>query len=443
MKTFIKILLFILGFPALIGLAVYSSINIFQEGQSYGFLTFAGVIVLALFFVAYLITFIVTEVKSKKSKSKKIAQKGMVALVLVAFIFTGGLWIIIDVLLPDILDDATSGTLLFDDVRENYKVQAQVNGQLLEDFIIRNYQNENLDNSVALETYLQEGYRNERVKLLIHENFTSLDTNGYGAFTSTGPWVGLADGDRLTIPVLVHLLFNEKEIDETLPFYLEFDRIPKEIVYDDMDPEDYYYNNVERDDPEAGVTWSVLDMAGSPMEISLGGMLVDMDPGLRTLVLSLIQTLGPSLVGTLRDIVADPAVAGAPIYLGIKIGREDIENTGIILMPSNESRGVLDYKANAWLDSNNLLFAVISIFPIRFWLYLWGAIVIAMSVAIGAIRMKEAKEDDDFQDEEADYNNTYREFKHTEYDDSDLDDPNLSPYEKAYFKAQRERIRRA
>ena len=68
--------------------------------------------------------------------------------------------------------------------------------------------------------------------------------------------------------------------------------------------------------------------------------------------------------------------------------------------------------------------------------------VIAMSVAIGAIRMKEAKEEDEVQNEE-EQNFSYREFQHTEYDDSDLDDPNLSPYEKAYFKAQRERIRKA
>lgn len=442
MKTFIKILLFVIGFPALIGLAVYSSLTVFQEGQSYGFLPFAGVCVLALFFIAYLITFIVTEIKAKKSGTKKVAMKGMIALVLVAFIFTGGLWLVIDILLPDILEDATSGTMKFDEVRDNYKVQAEINGGLLEKFITLNYENENLDNSVALETYLQEGYRNERVKFLIHENFNSLDTNGYAALTATGPWVSLADGDRLTIPVLVHLLFNEKEIDETLPFYLEFDRIPKEIVFDNGTPSSYYYSNVERDDPEAGVTWSVLDMAGSPMEINLGGVLEGLDPGMRTLILSAIEGLGPSIVGTLRDILADPDVVGAPIYLGIKVGREDVGNTSLLLTPTNDSRGVLDYKSNAWLDSNHLLFAVISIFPIRQWLYLWGAVVIAMSVAIGSIRMKHAEDEVSEESYEAVSNTKTTIFNNDFNDDSDLDDPNLSPYEKAYFKAQRERIRR-
>lgn len=439
MKTFVKILLFIIGFPALIGLAIYSSITVLQEGQSYGFLAFAGVLVLALFFIAYLITFIVTEVKAKKKKTKKVAQKGMIALVLVAFIFTAGLWLVIDVMLPDILDGATSGTLLFDDVRENFTVQAEVNGQLLEDFITRNYANENLDNEVELETYLKEGYRNERVKFLIHENFKAMDTNGYKALTATGPWIGLADGDRLTIPVLIHLLFNEKEYDETLPFYLSCDRIPKEIVFDDGTPESYFYNNVDRADGEAGVTWSVLDMDGSPMEINLGGLMQGLDPSIRTLVLSLVQSLGPSLVGTLRDIIADPALAGAPIYVGIKIGREDLANTALLLTPTNESRGMLDYKKNAWLDSNHLLFAVISLFPIRLWLYLWGSIVIAISVFVGSMRMKDAKDDDEAEEVET---SNYQDFKHVQYDDSDLDDSKLSPYEKSYFQAQRDRIRR-
>lgn len=442
MKTLIKILLFVIGFPALIGLAVYSSLTVLQEGQSYGFLPFAGVCVLALFFIAYLITFIVTEIKAKKSGTKNVAMKGMIALVLVAFIFTGGLWIVIDILLPDILEDATSGTMKFDEVRDNYQVQAEINGGLLEQFITINYANENLDNDVSLDTYLQEGYRNERVKFLIHENFNSLDTNGYAALTATGPWVSFADGDRLTIPVLVHLLFNEKEIDETLPFYLEFDRIPKEIVFDDGSASSYFYSNEEREDPEAGVTWSVLDMAGSPMEINLGGVLEGLDPGMRTLILSAVEGLGPSIVATLRDILADPDVVGAPIYLGIKVGREDIGNTALLLTPTNETRGVLDYKNNAWLDSNHLLFAVISIFPIRQWLYIWGAIVIAMSVAIGSIRMKNAKDENDEESYES-VDKPKTTIFHNDYnDDSDLDDPNLSPYEKAYFKAQRERIRR-
>ena len=97
MKTVLKIFLFVIGFPALIALTVLSSIKIIQEGNSYGFWVFIGLILAVVFFLAYLITFIVTEVKNKKSGTRKTAKNGLIALVLVAFIFTSGLWFAIDI----------------------------------------------------------------------------------------------------------------------------------------------------------------------------------------------------------------------------------------------------------------------------------------------------------------------------------------------------------
>ncbi|NMA60169.1 MAG: hypothetical protein GX959_06215 [Clostridiales bacterium] len=454
MKTVLKIFLFVIGFPALIALTVLSSIKIIQEGNSYGFWVFIGLILAVVFFLAYLITFIVTEVKNKKSGTRKTAKNGLIALVLVAFIFTSGLWFAIDIVLPGILDDATSGTLLFDDVRENFEDQAEVNGKLLSDFITLNYENGNLDNDVELDTYLKEGYKNERIKTLIHTNFTNIDKNGYASYTSTGPWIGLADGSRLTIPVLIHLLFNERDINKELPYLMDYNYIPKEvtvtikdsegnIIKQDPDGGDPYYPLEEREDPEGGVTWSVLDMDGNPMEIKVGELL--QGTGMYGLIAPIIKGIGPSIVGTLRKIVADENVVGAPIYIAINIDEVDPNNTALVLAPSNTSRGMLGYKNSAWLNSNNLLFAVISVFPTRIWLLIWGAIVVATSVLIGVININGTKADDEDDDEEYDYD--YDEFDYKVekkyYDDSDVyNDPNLSPYERAYIIAQRNRERR-
>jgi hypothetical protein len=147
----------------------------------------------------------------------------------------------------------------------------------------------------------------------------------------------------------------------------------------------------------------------------------------------------------LRKIVADENVVGAPIYIAINIDEVDPNNTALVLAPSNTSRGMLGYKNSAWLNSNNLLFAVISVFPTRIWLLIWGAIVVATSVLIGVININGTKADDEDDDEEYDYD--YDEFDYKVekkyYDDSDVyNDPNLSPYERAYIIAQRNRERR-
>lgn len=465
MKTLLKILLFVVGFPALIALSIIAAMKVVEQGSSYGFWVYAGIILVGVFFLAYLITFIVTEVKYKKSKTVKAAKKGMISLVLVAFIFTAGIWFVVDTVLPGILQGATADTLLFGDLKDNYEEQAEINGALLTKFITLNYNNGNLDNTdedgneIPLETYLNEGYKNAQIKKMIHANFQNMDQNGYASYTATGPWIGFANDSRLTIPVLIHLLFNEREINADLPYYLKNDYIPRTVTI-----RRYNSDRTEiietptftapkpRPNPEGGLTWAVLDMDGNPMTLSIGALFESMDPGLRLLALPLIEQIGPSIIQSLRNVVADEAVAGAPIYLAVHLDYVEMGNSALVLRPSNESRGMHGYQNSAWLNSNHLLFAVISVFPIRYYLYAWGAIVIAMSVAIGAINISRAKDkkeaDADIEYDgsyEQDYYGTddFKEPQVMQYDDSDIyDDKSLSPYEKAYIIAQRDRQRR-
>ena len=115
MKKLLKIILFIIGFPALLAFVVWKSITVLQEGSTYSFWPYVGIILAGLFFIAYLITFIVTGRKSKKNAgNRKKVMRQVVALVLVAFVFTAGVWLVVDVPLPDILSSATAGTITFD-----------------------------------------------------------------------------------------------------------------------------------------------------------------------------------------------------------------------------------------------------------------------------------------------------------------------------------------
>ena len=173
-------------------------------------------------------------------------------------------------------------------------------------------------------------------------------------------------------------------------------------------------------------------MQGTPMEIA-----IDLGDS-AGLVGTIIDTLSPMLVPllyTLNEAIADDALAGTPIYIGI----DATEGTFAIKINSTvEARGMWDYKKSAWLNSNHLLFAVISLFPARQWLYIWGAIVIFSSLAIGALRLKEFGGKDE--EEETKESPVSYEPDWAAIDAEATKD--MSPYEKTYYYAQQARNRR-
>lgn len=431
MKKVLKILLFVIGFPALLAFVAWKSIIVLQEGSSYSFWPYVGLILAGVIFLAYLITFIVTGKKSKKyAGNRKKVMRQVVALVLVSFIFTAGIWLVVDIPLPGILDTATSGTVTFDKLREDYGDQAEQNGLLIDNFVKWNYANGNLDNDYSLDYWLEQGWSAPEVKELISVNFKSIDQNGYATFR--GPWINLADDDRLTVPVLVHLVLNKREFNEDLDFIMNYEMIPN-LIQTDKNPDSFEQGAPLTDEQkELLVKWSILDMQGTPMEIAID--LGDLSGVVGTAIDKLSGLIVP-LLYTLNEAIADDALAGTPIYIGIDM----TEGTFAIKINSTvEARGMWDYKKSAWLNSNNLLFAVISLFPARQWLYIWGAIVIFSSLAIGALRLKEFGG----KDEEEETKETPVSY---EPDWAAIDaeaTKDMSPYEKTYYYAQQARNRR-
>ena len=61
----------------------------------------------------------------------------------------------------------------------------------------------------------------------------------------------------------------------------------------------------------------------------------------------------------------------------------------LAIRPTNAKRGVLGYQYMAWLDSNNLLFAIISLYSVSNYLFLMGGVVVFLNFIIGLIRIKE------------------------------------------------------
>lgn len=390
MKNVLKTILYIIGFPVLIALVVYNSLVIYQEGGTYGFWPFIGLIIACVCLIAYTVVFIVTGKNSKKNKGNhKKVMRSVATLVVMAFVLTAGIWLVVDIPLPGILKNATDGTRLFKHMEEDYKAQAEVHGNLLENYIRMNVKNGNLSTDVhSEEEWVKLGYKSPEVKELLANNFKSMDTNGYKSFTTNGPWLNMANNSRLTIPVLVHLVLNERDVrDETITYHLEATLEPKEIVKD-IDGDEVYKKPVQNEEVETVIRWTILDMQGTAMTINLdsvGDMKV-LNVSLKDLIGVVLNDAVCSVLGTVNEAIADPALAGSELYVGL-----DLRDGGFKLMltPAAESRGMHGYQNSAWLNSNNLLFAVISIFPARQWLYIWGAVVIFSSVAVAALRVSQ------------------------------------------------------
>lgn len=366
MKKFLMVLLHLLGFPALIGVIVWQTMPMITAGISYGIMVFGGVILTVAFALIY---FLIVLIMAKRKKKTVYRQTFVAIITSVAFLC--GLWVVVDIAAPSLLAKATSSTVWYEDVTDDFQSRADVNKALLDEFITRNYKNKTLPQTLTKAEYIEQGFANEDVQNLIKSHFQSIDKDGYQTFFP-GPWVDMANDSRLTIPVLINLLLNERE-EEGMPFPL-YDAATGKVA-------------------DGPVCWSILDILGSPMEISLEmlkgySFIIDVNE-----VQAIIKEVSDDLAAALKE----EEVLGSPIYLGVNGGKGVI-----ILTPSNQERGVLDYQSMAWLDSNGLLFLVVSIMSIRKFFLIWAGIMAVSVYAIGLLRKqngnKEVADDERFSD---------------------------------------------
>ncbi|MDR3294006.1 MAG: hypothetical protein LBT20_07905 [Clostridiales bacterium] len=367
--SILKIIFYLLGFPILAGYAVYKTIPTFTLNSTYKPYVFAGMLVLFVIALLYFGMMILTGVISKKAKSVGTVRRTVAASVLISVLLTTGIWIALDKVVPPILGEATQYTLSYDDFKDDYDEKARIHSELLTHFIEMNLKNGRLSADKA-EQYFTEGYANEEVKKLIEASFNSLNNDGFGSFG--GMLISLADGSRLTIPVLIHLLFDERDAPST-PF------------------PDYVGEGRGEENADAPIRWSILDIQEGAMTFS-----VDLGALGAGSYAELIKWLIPSLFGEggmvealldgVESAIADESIIGSPIYIGIDYEGNTIT---VALTPSSESRGVYDYKNMAYLANNRLLIAVTSLFPIRTACYTLGFVLTLSTLVIGMLRKKE------------------------------------------------------
>ena len=146
---------------------------------------------------------------------------------------------------------------------------------------------------------------------------------------------------------------------------------------------------------ENGVTkrplsWLVLDMLGDPMALTtldIANLLGNQIYGIVQNVLNAFPTLIDGLGGLMqKDLieVVKAAAGGAQLSIGLCI--DDNGLIAINLFPMNAPYGMLGYMQATWVDSDNLLMAVINVVSLRNWMAIFGAIGAVLIIAAGVCR---------------------------------------------------------
>lgn len=146
---------------------------------------------------------------------------------------------------------------------------------------------------------------------------------------------------------------------------------------------------------ENGVTkrplsWLVLDMLGDPMALTtldIANLLGNQIYGIVQNVLNAFPTLIDGLGGLMQEDlieVVKAAAGGAQLSIGLCI--DDNGLIAINLFPMNAPYGMLGYMQATWVDSDNLLMAVINVVSLRNWMAIFGAIGAVLIIAAGVCR---------------------------------------------------------
>ena len=193
------------------------------QTKNYGVFVFVGSIVTVVMGLIYYACY--AAITSKKRKKKKSIFNQTLRLCMVVVITMTGLWCVCDIALPDLLAEATSSTIYYEDLADGWDDRAEVNEDLLNTFIEMSVKagtlpKGNMKTDEAVEYYQSKGLKESIAELgdneyyktiggLLEIQYQSINANGFQTFTH--PWVDFATSGRLTIPCLVHLLLDKRE----------------------------------------------------------------------------------------------------------------------------------------------------------------------------------------------------------------------------------------
>ena len=294
------------------------------------------------------------------------------------------------------------------------------------------------------EELLKEGFSNKKVKDLFDKNFDSFNQDGYQTFDDPLLLYAQMPG-RMTVPVVLRLILNEGWMhsqpvededgniyftDEGNCLYEIYDPATRDAFLAENGPEAFKYTGtlMDRDGVEKEVkygfneegwmvfengvvkrtiNWLVLDMDGNKMDIanvsflsSISGLLSSLVTGsngaqlpesaikpvfnnLLSLLRLVIDSAGELVQDDLQGLIEE-ATNGSNINIGLYI--DDDDNLAINIYPMNTTYGMIGYAQASWVQSNNLLMAVINVISLRNWLSILGAVGTLLVIAAGVVR---------------------------------------------------------
>ena len=275
------------------------------------------------------------------------------------------------------------------------------------------------------EGMLKEGFNNPRFKALFQQNYDSFNQDGY--LTYDDPLLLYAQmSGRMTVPIVLRLILNQGWSYTQSSYngaggltYTEdgnclYQLYAPELVekfkanggkfeytgtITDQDGNSievkYGFNEDGWQMYENGVTkrplsWLVLDMLGDPMALTtldIANLLGNQIYGIVQNVLNAFPTLIDGLGGLMQEDlieVVKAAAGGAQLSIGLCI--DDNGLIAINLFPMNAPYGMLGYMQATWVDSDNLLMAVINVVSLRNWMAIFGAIGAVLIIAAGVCR---------------------------------------------------------
>lgn len=300
-------------------------------------------------------------------------------------------------------------------------------------------------------TLCKEGMSNTRLQYIFNNNYASMDQDGYVTFDDA--LLLYATSDRMTIPVVVRLILDDShtysdgakaeikdgQVVEPDGSYF-FELFDPEAILKYYAADQIQWNNDRtagviigdsEEDPYDGavaiatidasgeiisggyvrntIRWCVLDMDGNNMDITtldladtLSGLLGSIVPEQYMMIVNgllsdgidgLINKFFGGTIGTLLDenIPAVVAEAANGVKLAIHLYSDDEGRIVVTLTPTNVERGLLGYQYMTWLQLNNILFALISVYSIHNWMFIFGAVIIVLVLAMCFCREMKAK----------------------------------------------------
>lgn len=339
----LKIVCYALSVPLFMVFAIIASMHTIEQGGSYGFLTYIGVILAVVFSVIWAVIVLLFELSIKKApnKAKKIKRQ-TIKLVIASFMLTAGLMIIVDVAVPGVLPDATSSTIYYEDLADNANGRADLNKELLDKIIERSvmiglvggdekekysmtdenglYRTPEAQEAydaafvARIKKYQKLGMKSNEVKDIMNRDgkyclFDSFNLGGYESFI--GPALDIANDGRMTVPAIVYLVIGQRSVvsNNGTKGGIKWDEEGYKVLQSEAHAS-YEFNNATGQIEEVYYNWTILDMMGdtngAALELDLSGALGE--EGLDTFIRSLLSGIDVSslgLSGTIGGIVSN------------------------------------------------------------------------------------------------------------------------------------------